>query len=314
MSIRFRKSINLGPAFRINVSKSGLSFSAHVPGMKGLSVSTGSKGTYLNAGLPGTGLSSHTKLSGKGIGVNFRDVAEAAKGALAKDGEAEEFPDKGRRTSAAPEEVPAEASRKEAAPSLEETLRPYLSLHRSSPVPAPLDASAIPAEEEAEAACQDVLSELEVPFVFTASFEYDAPSRALMLDVDLPEIEDVPDEETSISSAGRASSKRISAREAHAHYRTCVFSLCLALADRIFCRLPGLAHIVLSGYTQRRNSAGDLVDVYIVSIRFERDGLAGKDLSSVDDPEAFCMEFENRCSTTSTGLFRKIVPYEGLPA
>ena len=63
MSIRFRRSIELGPAFRINISKSGLSFSAHVPGMKGLSVSTGQKGTYLNAGLPGTGLSSRTMLS-----------------------------------------------------------------------------------------------------------------------------------------------------------------------------------------------------------------------------------------------------------
>ena len=90
MSIRFRKSIKLGPAFRINISKSGLSFSAHVPGMKGLSVSTGQKGTYLNAGLPGTGLSSRTKLSDKGVGVNFKDVVKKIEGAASKEKERSE--------------------------------------------------------------------------------------------------------------------------------------------------------------------------------------------------------------------------------
>ena len=87
MSIRFRKSIKLGPAFRINISKSGLSFSAHVPGMKGLSVSTGQKGTYLNAGLPGTGLSSRTKLSDKGVGVSFKDVVKKIEGAASRENE-----------------------------------------------------------------------------------------------------------------------------------------------------------------------------------------------------------------------------------
>lgn len=307
MSIRFRKSINLGPAFKINISKSGLSFTARVPGMKGLSVSTGSKGTYLNAGLPGTGLSSRTKLSGKGVGVSFRDIGEKIKGASGKGEETDEEEGK----SAAPEQKRAKVIPSEG-PSLEETLMPYLTLHQAAPTVGTLDGDAAPDEKAVESATEEVLKGLQMPYVFSASYEYDEGSQALLLDIDLPEVEDMPDEDEEVDKAGKTVHRRIPAADAHAHYATCIFSLCLYLAASIFSEAPGLAHIVCSGYTQRRNSKGDLQDVYIVSIRFEREGLAGKDLSKVADPEAFCMGFENRCAKTSTGLFRKISPYESI--
>ena len=307
MSIRFRKSINLGPAFKINISKSGLSFTARVPGMKGLSLSTGSKGTYLNAGLPGTGLSSRTKLSGKGVGVSFRDIGEKIKGASGKGTEAEGEEGK----AAASPSKHAEALPPEG-PSLEETLMPYLTLHQKAPTVGALDAGTAPDETAVEGATEGVLKKLCVPYVFSASYEYDEGTQALLLDIDLPEIEDIPDEEDEIGKAGKTVHRRIPAADAHAHYATCVFSLCLYLAATIFSEVPSLAHIVCSGYTQRRDSKGDLKDVYIVSIRFEREGLAGRDLSQVADPETFCMGFENRCAKTSTGLFRKISPYESI--
>lgn len=54
MAFSFKRSKKIGP-FRIGISKSGLSMSA---GVKGLRVGANSKGTYTTVSVPGTGISS----------------------------------------------------------------------------------------------------------------------------------------------------------------------------------------------------------------------------------------------------------------
>jgi hypothetical protein len=51
---KFHKSIRLLPGIYLNISKTGISFSAGVPGAR---VNIGTKGTRTSVGLPGTGLS-----------------------------------------------------------------------------------------------------------------------------------------------------------------------------------------------------------------------------------------------------------------
>lgn len=53
MGIRFRKSVNLGGGFRLNLSKSGMGVSF---GRKGARVSVGPRGVTRSAGIPGTGV------------------------------------------------------------------------------------------------------------------------------------------------------------------------------------------------------------------------------------------------------------------
>ncbi len=61
MGLRFRRRIKIIPGLYVNVSKSGLSFSA---GVRGASVTFGGKGgTYLNAGIPGTGIYTRQKIN-----------------------------------------------------------------------------------------------------------------------------------------------------------------------------------------------------------------------------------------------------------
>jgi tetratricopeptide (TPR) repeat protein len=60
MGFRFHKSIGLGKFLRLNISKSGIGFSAGIPGLR---ISTGPRGAFFTAGLPGTGLSYRKKLS-----------------------------------------------------------------------------------------------------------------------------------------------------------------------------------------------------------------------------------------------------------
>ena len=54
MGFRFQRRISLGPSFRINLSKSGLSTSV---GTKGAWFTVGPRGTRSTVGLPGSGLS-----------------------------------------------------------------------------------------------------------------------------------------------------------------------------------------------------------------------------------------------------------------
>jgi tetratricopeptide (TPR) repeat protein len=60
MGFRFQKSIGIGKLLRLNISKSGIGFSAGIPGLR---ISTGPRGSYFTAGLPGTGLSYRKKIN-----------------------------------------------------------------------------------------------------------------------------------------------------------------------------------------------------------------------------------------------------------
>lgn len=59
MAIRFQKRFKIAPGVKINLSRSGISTTL---GVKGAAVNIGKKGVYGNASLPGTGLSSRTRL------------------------------------------------------------------------------------------------------------------------------------------------------------------------------------------------------------------------------------------------------------
>lgn len=52
MGIRFRKSMNLAPGVRLNLSKSGLGVSV---GRRGARFGVGPRGPYTSFGIPGTG-------------------------------------------------------------------------------------------------------------------------------------------------------------------------------------------------------------------------------------------------------------------
>ena len=63
MGLRFRKSINLGGGFRVNLSKSGVGYSW---GTKGLRVTKTAKGkSRVTASIPGTGISYVAESGGK---------------------------------------------------------------------------------------------------------------------------------------------------------------------------------------------------------------------------------------------------------
>ena len=65
MGLRYRKRVKVAPGVYLNLSKSGVSTTLKAG--EGVSVSMGKNGTYLNTGIPGTGLYSRQKISGKAM-------------------------------------------------------------------------------------------------------------------------------------------------------------------------------------------------------------------------------------------------------
>lgn len=55
MGLRFRRSIKLAPGIKINIGKTGVS--SITAGIRGANATIGKKGTSINVGIPGTGLS-----------------------------------------------------------------------------------------------------------------------------------------------------------------------------------------------------------------------------------------------------------------
>jgi len=60
MALRFQKRIRIAPGIRLNISKTGISGTV---GVRGASINLGKGGAFVNAGLPGTGLSTRTRLA-----------------------------------------------------------------------------------------------------------------------------------------------------------------------------------------------------------------------------------------------------------
>lgn len=71
---------------------------------------------------------------------------------------------------------------------------------------------------------------------------------------------------------------------------------------------PSIEFVTVSGYTQRRDRAGDICDDYVYSVRFSRGAFYGIDYETMD-PELFCMSFENGCNITQTKIFKAVQPF-----
>lgn len=334
--MRFRKRINICKGVKLNISKSGLSATV---GVKGLSLNLGKGGVFLNTSLPGTGLYDRKKLIGADklpFGKKKEEKKSAGKQTAARqdvalpsfsldveeNGEINVINDEtGREITAAStlkkiratdeyKEEFAEAMDKYRE-EIEAESESFLNISRCTP---PLNgdwedraeyASPVYMEETIEA----WLNELDLPVEFELDFEYNEESQCMMVDLDLPEIEDLPDEKTVQLASGEVKTKAKSQKELKQDYVNCVLGLGVFCASNFFCITPDMERILLSAYTQRRNTkTGDQEDVYIYSVIFERRPFE-KGGYQDDDPEAFIGKFKSRMIKLASGDLKKIEPY-----
>lgn len=160
---------------------------------------------------------------------------------------------------------------------------------------------------------EHVLDQLTWPRETLVSFDLRLADREVWLDVDFPEIEDLPAMTATIAASGkRLNIKAKNQKALREDYARHVHAIALRLALTASACLPWSEVIVLSGFSQRLDQArGKVNEDYLLSVKFTRKGLEQiehENLKLVHPVDAIA-EFEHRRKMTSTGIFKPILPF-----
>jgi len=305
--MRFRKSLKVTKGVKLNLSKTGASFTLGT-GLP-VSLNVGTKGAYLNWSIPGTGVYDRVRLDkvlkeklggvfgfGKATAEETAETETAAKG---KKGKSSVGKAAAKKDPSRPSDAEMEAIAQEIA---------LINIHQQS---ADVNAAAegVLAADQAEAALEDWLAESEAPIEFAIQTEVLADKATVMIDLDLPEIEDMPQNALSELADGTIKIKKKTKKQQYEDYRTCVFGLGEYVASHALNVVPQAKKIVVSAYTQRRDEkTGDQLDVFIYSVVFER-GAFTKDYQE-KDPYDFCGGLKSRFYVLASGVMKEIAPFE----
>ena len=324
--MRFRKSIKVTKGVKLNLSKGGASFT--VGSGLPVSLNVGTKGAYLNWSIPGTGVYDRVrldkvlkeKLGGVlGFGTAAAEEEEPEEKSAKKTGtKAAAKKSSSTKTTAKPTSKKTASARTEtkkepARPSDEEMNAiaqqiALVNIHRQA-IDVSKKASGTLNADEAEAQIEAWLSESEAPIEFSVQPEVIESKGAVMIDLDLPEIEDMPQDKLAELADGTIKIKKKTKKEQVEDYRTCVFGLGEYVASHVLAEVPQAKKVVVSAYTQRRSEkTGELLDVFIYSVAFSR-GDFTKDYQD-KDPYEFCQKLPSRFYVLASGVMKEIVPFE----
>ena len=138
--------------------------------------------------------------------------------------------------------------------------------------------------------------------------------RVVMVDVDLPEIEELPRKTAAVPARGyKLSIKELPVTRHQQLYMRHVHGIGFRIIGEAFYVLPKAEEIVLSGYSQRLDkSTGEIQDQYLYSVRVSRRDWAGLNFANLKDidPAEALGRFDIRREVTKSGLFKAIVPFE----
>lgn len=321
--MRFRKQVKICKGVKLNLSTSGVSCTV---GGKGISLNLGKNGVYLNTSLPGTGLYDRKKLiDGKKNGllgglldkVTGGKESENYQLAIDENGEVSILKENGRPV--ADEDArqirktewyaqQSEALLAQFREEIEAQTEAFVSLYEKSAQSAAKRGEIEPASD-VEARLDEWLGQLELPMSFDAEYEYDETNGSVMIDLDLPEIEDLPEDKIVELASGAIRAKDKTQKELKEEYQTCVLGLAVYFASHVFHASAGIGSVLVSGYTQRRDKkTGELEDCYIYSIAFERKAFESKKCAT-ENPVEFCNRFRSRINVLASGEMKKIEPY-----
>ena len=305
--MRFRKSIKLTKGVKLNLSKTGASVT--LGGGKGLSFNLGNKGAYLNWSIPGTGVYDRVRLDTKVKdvlgGKGFLGGLFGGKEAAAQE---EEKPTVKKNEKGNVVKKAAGVT-DEAIAQLEQELA-LISVHCFAPdlEKAKADEGALDGEAVV-ALAEEWLAGAELPIPVEIQLDVCEEKKAILVDLDLPEIEDMPQKKLTELASGEVKIKEKSQKEKREDYQMCVFGLGEFVAASLLNLVPQAETVLVSAYTQRRDEkTGDLNDTFIYSIVFDRDAFKAEYQKIA--PQELCGKLKGRFITLSTGVMKAIVPYE----
>lgn len=155
------------------------------------------------------------------------------------------------------------------------------------------------------------LATIEWPRETIISYQVDARKSLIQLDVDLPEIEDIPNKTASLNARQNGlniknKTDKTLRQEYARHIHGCLFKL----IGEAFSSLP-FNQVQVAGYSQRvSKTTGNIENEYLLSVIVDRVafGMTNFDnLTQIDPIDALTSYTLNR-SMTSTGVFKPIQP------
>lgn len=142
-----------------------------------------------------------------------------------------------------------------------------------------------PSEDYLLDTVSDVLSQVELPVDF--AIDYAVSDRNVELDIDLPEIENLPQITSSILQSGKLSIKQKTISDMNKDYATCVIGMSFFFAGILFNISPTIESISMAGYTQRLSKkTGNVEDQYVYSVTYTREKFASMNILGIDPLEA----------------------------
>jgi len=137
------------------------------------------------------------------------------------------------------------------------------------------------------------------------------------MDVDLPEIEDMPRRTAAVPARGyKVSVKDMSPTQVQRLYMRHVHGVGFRIIGEAFADLPRLNEIVLSAYSQRADpSTAQVRDEYLYSVRVTREQWQRIDFDKLDNLDVVeaLARFELRREMTKAGKFKTVEPFAAMP-
>jgi hypothetical protein len=160
---------------------------------------------------------------------------------------------------------------------------------------------------------EETLHEVVWPRETLIAFDILDDGGKVVLDVDLPEIEDMPNKLATVPARGlKLSVKELPATKVQRLYMQHIHGVMFRLIGETFAALPLVNIIVASGYSQRRDpGTGAMRNEYLLSVRVARQEWLQIDmdgLGSVDVVEALA-RFELLRAMSKTGVFKSVTPH-----
>ena len=156
---------------------------------------------------------------------------------------------------------------------------------------------------------EDVKLNDEIPGGFGLDFSLDLEYQTLYVDLDLPEVEDIPRRKAEYLPSGNVSFKQKTQKEVQFDYIKCICGLAFLVAGRFFNVNCNIKYIQISGFTQRVNRAtGEEGDDYVYTVFFDKESFSRLIIENID-PLLAMREFPCRIKVSATGILSSIVPF-----
>ena len=124
-------------------------------------------------------------------------------------------------------------------------------------------------------AIDSVFPDEDLPMEYFVDAIYDDSNGKVYVDLDLPEIEDIPDQKIVLTSTGKKSIRSKSQTDLRSDYAHCVLGLAMNVAFSIFNVSLKIKEVEIMGYTQRKeDNSAIATDQYVFVINFDRDTFA----------------------------------------